>query len=401
MELAGDWSRSRPARRSGCGTLTGGDPEREAELQRRVGEAASRAIAAGLSLASIADAERIGQGRAREKLGPELLRGVERALRRRCEAECEYEQTGRPRRAAWPRASGTSGGSAGDARHRARGHRPHAHRRRAARRVIHDRGPERVWAAAGKRVWVRRCCGRASVSGRHAGWGRGSSRNSWCNGLSSSAGVVDRELRQATITAGLTGSTARPGRRGEQHRPTRARGGRRANQPGGRSRPPPEVGSCAAWPDTRRRRSQTGVLTRSGWWPWPIDVPDRESMPDQAGSAARVISIIVDRDAGARRLLPAISESAERRGRRSVGGGPQDGETRSTGTGCSGAHRAERAGVWTGGMWRGTAATGDARRRGGPSVQCLVSSAVGVGRAAHPRARSRPPCLSLGSPAIR
>ena len=61
-------------------------------LRRRVGEAASRAIAAGLLLSSIADAEQIGQRRAREVLGPDLLRRVERAGRRKREAEHEYEQ---------------------------------------------------------------------------------------------------------------------------------------------------------------------------------------------------------------------------------------------------------------------------------------------------------------------
>jgi hypothetical protein len=69
-----------------------GDLERDADLQRRVGEVASRAIAAGASLASIADAERIGQERVRSEMGPELLRRVERAARRRSEAEREYEQ---------------------------------------------------------------------------------------------------------------------------------------------------------------------------------------------------------------------------------------------------------------------------------------------------------------------
>ena len=72
--------------------MSGGDLERDADLQRRVGEAASRAIAAGASLVSIADAERIGQERVRSEMGPELLRRVERAARRRSEAEREYEQ---------------------------------------------------------------------------------------------------------------------------------------------------------------------------------------------------------------------------------------------------------------------------------------------------------------------
>jgi hypothetical protein len=66
--------------------------EREADLRRRVGEAASRAVAAGLLLSTIADAEQTGQRRAREELGPDLLRRVERAARRKREAEHEYEQ---------------------------------------------------------------------------------------------------------------------------------------------------------------------------------------------------------------------------------------------------------------------------------------------------------------------
>lgn len=71
--------------------LSGGDAERDADSQRRVGEAASRAIAAGQSLAASARAEQIGQRRAREELGPEVLRRVERAARRRREAEHEYD----------------------------------------------------------------------------------------------------------------------------------------------------------------------------------------------------------------------------------------------------------------------------------------------------------------------
>jgi len=71
---------------------TDGDEQREAQLHRDVGEAASRAIGAGVSLGAIADAERIGQGRAREELGREVLRGVERAARPQREVEHEYEQ---------------------------------------------------------------------------------------------------------------------------------------------------------------------------------------------------------------------------------------------------------------------------------------------------------------------
>ena len=48
---------------------TDGDPQREERLQRGVGDAAGRAIAAGLSLTAIADAERIGHARAARATG--------------------------------------------------------------------------------------------------------------------------------------------------------------------------------------------------------------------------------------------------------------------------------------------------------------------------------------------
>jgi hypothetical protein len=72
--------------------LSEGDAERGTDLRNRVGEAAGRAIAAGLSLASIADAERIGHRPAREELGKELLRRVGRAAGRKREAEREYQE---------------------------------------------------------------------------------------------------------------------------------------------------------------------------------------------------------------------------------------------------------------------------------------------------------------------
>jgi len=71
---------------------TDGDPQREEQLQRDVGDAAGHAIVAGLSLTAIADAERIGHARAREQLGTEVLRAVERAAQRKREAERTYEQ---------------------------------------------------------------------------------------------------------------------------------------------------------------------------------------------------------------------------------------------------------------------------------------------------------------------
>ena len=71
---------------------SGGDSQHDAELHRQVGEAANRAIAAGLSLAVIADAEQVGEVRAREELGRDVLRSVERAARRKRDAEQEYAQ---------------------------------------------------------------------------------------------------------------------------------------------------------------------------------------------------------------------------------------------------------------------------------------------------------------------
>ncbi len=63
------------------------------DRQQAVMQAASTAIAAGISLGAVADAEQIGQARARRELGSELLRRVERTARRSREAQAEYEQT--------------------------------------------------------------------------------------------------------------------------------------------------------------------------------------------------------------------------------------------------------------------------------------------------------------------
>jgi hypothetical protein len=71
---------------------TDGDAQREDELRRSVGEAASAAIAADLPLGAIAEAERAGETRARGELGTDVLRRVERAARRKHEADSEYEQ---------------------------------------------------------------------------------------------------------------------------------------------------------------------------------------------------------------------------------------------------------------------------------------------------------------------
>ena len=60
------------------------------ELQRRVAEAASAAIGAAAALGAIA--ERVGQARARDELGPDALKRIARAARRRREADADYEQ---------------------------------------------------------------------------------------------------------------------------------------------------------------------------------------------------------------------------------------------------------------------------------------------------------------------
>jgi DNA-binding NarL/FixJ family response regulator len=64
----------------------------DGKLQRRVAEAASAAIAAGSALGAIAAAEQVGQARARGELGPDALKRIGRASRRRREADGEYEQ---------------------------------------------------------------------------------------------------------------------------------------------------------------------------------------------------------------------------------------------------------------------------------------------------------------------
>lgn len=71
---------------------TDGDQQREAQLQQQVREAATRAISAGTSLSAIADAEQIGHARAREELGRDVLRSVERAAQRKRDAEQGFEQ---------------------------------------------------------------------------------------------------------------------------------------------------------------------------------------------------------------------------------------------------------------------------------------------------------------------
>jgi DNA-binding NarL/FixJ family response regulator len=71
---------------------TDGNTNEHHRLQRTVAETASAAIAAGVALAAIADAERAGQQRARDELGADVLRQVARAAERRRDAETKYEQ---------------------------------------------------------------------------------------------------------------------------------------------------------------------------------------------------------------------------------------------------------------------------------------------------------------------
>ncbi|MGO9750202.1 MAG: hypothetical protein ACLP22_01525, partial [Solirubrobacteraceae bacterium] len=63
------------------------------ETQHAVINAASAAIAAGITLSAIAAAEQIGQDRAKAELGNELLRRVERTARRARETATERDHT--------------------------------------------------------------------------------------------------------------------------------------------------------------------------------------------------------------------------------------------------------------------------------------------------------------------
>ena len=62
------------------------------EHAQRVADAASAAIRAGAALSAIAAAERVGEDRARDELGTDILRGVERAAKRKREADIDYSQ---------------------------------------------------------------------------------------------------------------------------------------------------------------------------------------------------------------------------------------------------------------------------------------------------------------------
>ena len=144
-----------------------GDEPRAAQLQESVGEAANRAIGAGVSLGAIADAERIGQARAREELGREVLRGVGRAARRKREAEHEYEQAvsrGARLSLATPRRG--DGGTRG-ARHGPRDHRAHIDSLGQWCRSIHDGGWHRRRPRSAMSGRVAACWGGGRTNPRH------------------------------------------------------------------------------------------------------------------------------------------------------------------------------------------------------------------------------------------
>ena len=63
-----------------------------AEAQRRVAEAASAAMTAGTPLGVIADAERVGEQRARHQLSRDVLRAAARAANSKRDADTAYEQ---------------------------------------------------------------------------------------------------------------------------------------------------------------------------------------------------------------------------------------------------------------------------------------------------------------------
>ena len=72
--------------------LAGEDPLDAAPLGHALADAATAAIASGSPIAAIAQAEQRGQQQARTALSRELLARVERAARRRREAEHDLQQ---------------------------------------------------------------------------------------------------------------------------------------------------------------------------------------------------------------------------------------------------------------------------------------------------------------------
>ena len=61
-------------------------------LEQRVREAASAAIMAGADLDAIADAQRVGQNRARQDLSKDVLRSVARAAKSKRDADNAYDE---------------------------------------------------------------------------------------------------------------------------------------------------------------------------------------------------------------------------------------------------------------------------------------------------------------------
>ena len=69
----------------------GEDPRTADDHSQRVADAASAAIHAGAGLSAIADAERVGEDRARDELRTDVLRRVERAAKRKRETDTDYD----------------------------------------------------------------------------------------------------------------------------------------------------------------------------------------------------------------------------------------------------------------------------------------------------------------------
>jgi hypothetical protein len=120
-------------------------------------------------LASIADAERIGQERVRSEMGPKLLRRVERAARRMSDAEREYEQTViRAARLDLAHRDIAVAAQVAPGTVRAIIARSHATSGQHAASTTIAAEPQPQLATGG-RLWVRRRCGGTIVIRRHAG----------------------------------------------------------------------------------------------------------------------------------------------------------------------------------------------------------------------------------------
>jgi hypothetical protein len=70
----------------------GEDPRTAEQHSQRVADAASAAIHAGAALSAIAEAERVGEERARRELRADVLRRVERAAKRKRETVADYDR---------------------------------------------------------------------------------------------------------------------------------------------------------------------------------------------------------------------------------------------------------------------------------------------------------------------